>query len=78
MYIGTLALPMGAEHDEVAHHNSWLELKPHFLAVQSFIASANRVHVHIKTGNATVVAYLQHFSGSKSVSLNFLTREIWL
>ena len=33
--------------------------------------------IHLKSDNATSVAYLQHIGGSKSKILNSLSREIW-
>ena len=33
--------------------------------------------IHVKSDNATAVAYLKHFGGSTSDLLNSLSREIW-
>ena len=64
--------------DESNRHINWLELKACFLALKSFFHKAYDIHILVRSDNVSVVAYIGHFGGSKSVSLNALTREIWL
>ena len=62
---------------EALHHINYLELKACLLALQSFFPSHGRIVIHLKSDNATTIAYLKHFGGSKSELLNKLSREIW-
>ena len=51
-------------HQQAVHHINYLELKACFLALQSFFSNHDRIVIHLKSDNATAVAYLKHFGSS--------------
>lgn len=58
-------------------HINVLELKAVQFAIQSLTKHKQNIHVHIKSDNTTVVAYLNKMGGTRSELLLQTTKQIW-
>ena len=63
---------------ETKRHINYLELKAIQFALLAFKASIQDSKVHVKCDNTTAIAYINKFGGCHNVSLNYLSRQIWL
>lgn len=65
--------------EEKKQHINVLELKAIFLALQAFSLthSFRSKHIHILCDNTTAVSYIQAMGGTRSVSCNEITQQIW-
>ena len=63
---------------ENKRHISYLELKAIQFALLAFKASIHDTNVHAKCDNTTAICYINKFGGYLNVSLNYLSRQIWL
>lgn len=61
---------------ESEQHINWKELKAAYLGLQTFCASAEGIHIHLKLDNTTAVACIQK-QGSTKVKLMKLTQDIY-
>ena len=64
--------------DELKFHINYLELLAIFLSLKAFCTTKNGIHVQLKTDNVCAMSYLNSMGGTKSVSCNALSRQIWL
>jgi ribonuclease HI len=62
---------------ESTNHINYLELLAAFHGLQCFVSTERSVHVRVGIDNSTAVAYLNNMGGTKSPSLNGLSRTLW-
>jgi hypothetical protein len=58
-------------------HINALEMKAAVIAIRSLTRTKENIHVHLKMDNVTAVTYLNKMGGTKSCTLNTITKEIW-
>lgn len=69
----------GIWQDELrAYHINYLELQAVWLTLQHFQEPLEHKHVLVRTDNTSTVYHINHQGGVRSLTLNNLTRRIWL
>ena len=63
---------------EKNRHINYLELKAIHFALLAFRGSIQNCNVRLNCDNTTAISYINKFGGCRSVSLNYLSRQIWL
>ena len=63
---------------ENKRHINYLELRAIQFALLAFKASIHDTNVRVHCDNTTSISYLNKFGGCHNVSLNYLSRQIWL
>lgn len=58
-------------------HINYLKLLAAFHGLQSFVSNHNSIHIRLALDNSTAVAYINNMGGTKSHSLNTLSRALW-
>ena len=62
---------------EAENHINYLELLAAFHGLQCFVPTQQSVHVRISMDNSTAVSYINNMGGTKSHSLDTLSRCLW-
>ncbi len=62
---------------ESTNHINYLELLAAFHGLQCFVSTEQSIHVRIAMDNSTAVAYINNMGGTKSPSLDTLSRTLW-
>ena len=63
---------------EKTQHINYLELKAIHFALLAFKASIRNSNVSLNCDNTTAISYINKFGGCRNVSLNHLSRKIWI
>ena len=62
---------------ELDYHINYLELLAGFHALQCFVSCRRSIHVRLALDNSTAVAYVNNMGGTKSPSLDSLSKSLW-
>ncbi|XP_078576213.1 uncharacterized protein LOC144861950 [Branchiostoma floridae x Branchiostoma japonicum] len=63
--------------EEKTAHINVLELQAASMAVQAFCRDMESGHIRVRSDNSTVVAYLNHLGGTRSLDLLNVTLDLW-
>ena len=62
---------------EKNHHINYLEILAAFLGLKSFASDLRDCQILLRIDNTTAIAHINKGGGTRSASLNHLTRELW-